>query len=322
MLNKKSHIFITGHKGLVGSSILKLFKRKKFKKIYLASKNKLDLRDKKKTHLFIKKNKIDIMIMAAGVVGGIKANYKYQTEFLLDNMEIQNNLLSAALKYKIKKVVFLGSSCISPKISKTPIKEDSLLSSSLEKTNEKYAIAKISGIKLCEAMFLQYGVKSICLMPTNVFGIDDNYDLENGHVIGSLFSKFMLAKKNKSKNIRLIGTGRAIRNFITSDDLANAVYLVLKINYKKILKISKNEYPILNVGTLESISIKNLASLIKKVTNYNGEIKFNNNKFYDGTINKTLSSSKINKLGWKPLATFEQSLKNVYQSLIGKNEYR
>jgi GDP-L-fucose synthase len=317
MLNKNSRIFIAGHKGTVGSEVLQLLKDKKYKNIITIDKNKLDLTNKKKTFLFFKKKKIDYLIIAAAKVGGIEANNRYPTEFLINNLEIQNNLLSAALYFKIKRTIFLGSSCVYPKKNLIPIREEYLLKGQLEKTNEKYAIAKIAGIKLCEAMFYQYNLDTVTLMPTNVYGIKDNFDKKNGHVIGAMFSKFIKAKKSK-KNVMLIGTGKARREFLHSNDLAEAILFILKLPQKKILKVCNNQYPIINVGSGKSIKIFELANIIKKISGFSGKILFNNNAFFDGTLNKNICSKKINKLGWYAKKDFIMSLKEIYKNVFRK----
>lgn len=311
MLRKNSKIFIAGHNGLVGSSILQLLKKNKYKKILLRNRNQLDLTNFKKVNLFFKKNIPEFLIICAARVGGILENKKYPIEFLLDNLSIQNNLLLASKKYKLKRVIFLGSSCIYPKISKIPIKENYLMSGKLEETNESYAIAKIAGIKLCSILNDQYGKDIICLMPTNAYGKNDNFDVKSSHVIPGMITKFINAKKLK-ENVKLWGTGKPIREFIHAEDLARAILFSLKISKKKLLKITKQGIPILNVGTGKSISIRKLAYLIKKLTNFKGKIIFNK-KYPDGTMNKNLDSTRLRKLGWKPEILLANGLKKIIQ---------
>jgi len=311
MLRKNSKIFIAGHNGLVGSSILQLLKKNKYNKILLRNRNQLDLTDFKKVDFFFKKNKPKFMIMCAARVGGILENKKYPIEFLLDNLSIQNNLLLASKKYKLNRIIFLGSSCIYPKISKIPIKESYLMSGKLEETNEAYAIAKIAGIKLCSILHDQYGKDIICLMPTNVYGKNDNFDIKSSHVIPGMITKFINANKLK-KNVKIWGTGKPIREFIHAEDLARAILFSLKISKRKLLKITKQGIPMINVGTGKSITIKKLAYLIKKLTNFKGKIIFNK-KYPDGTMNKNLDSTILKKLGWKSKILLADGLQKIIQ---------
>ena len=304
------NIFIAGHKGLVGSSVLKALKNKGYKKIVTVDKKNLDLRNSDKVKKFFKNKKIDYMVMAAARAGGIMANSHNQKDFFLENIEIQNSLLKLAFEKKIKKTIFLGTSCIYPKFSKVPIKEASLLTGKLEKTNQCYAIAKIAGIKLSEALYNDFDIDIVCLMPTNVYGFNDNFDKFNGHVIPAMISKFIDAKKKKLKKITLLGTGKPIREFIHSDDLASAIINCLKVPKNKFQRKFKNEMPIINVGTGESISILNLAKLIAKLVDFKGNIIFDKS-FPDGTFRKDLNSKKIKELGWKPKIKLADGLKQV-----------
>ena len=233
-MKKTDKIFIAGHNGLVGSSIFNLLKKKGYKNLIVVERRKLDLRNFDKVLNYFKNKKVDYMIMAAARAGGIITNNSNQKDFL-ENIEIQNSLLNFANEKKIKRTIFLGTSCIYPKFAKTPIKEESLLTGVLEKTNQCYAIAKIAGIKLCEALHQDYDLDIVCLMPTNVYGENDNFDKINGHVIPAMISKFEFAKKKNLKKVKLLGTGKPMREFIHADDLANAIYTCLKVN-KNILK--------------------------------------------------------------------------------------
>ena len=309
-MKKKSYIFLAGHKGLVGSSLLNLLKRKGYKNIITVDKKKLNLRDYKKVKKFFKNKKIEYLIMAAARAGGIIANSTNQKDFFIENVEIQNSLLQLALDKKIKRTIFLGTSCIYPKFAKNPISESSLLTGELEKTNQCYAIAKIAGIKLSEALFEDYKLNIICIMPTNVYGNNDNFDKINGHVIPAMVSKFIEAKKKSKKIVNLLGTGKPIREFIHSDDLAEAILKCLNVSSKKIDKIFKGKLPILNIGTGENIKIINLAKMISKFSNYSGIIKFDK-RFPDGTYKKNLNSKIIKKLGWKPRINLKNGLKEV-----------
>ena len=309
-MKKKSYIFLAGHKGLVGSSLLNLLKRKGYKNIITVDKKKLNLRDYKKVKKFFKNKKVEYLIMAAARAGGIIANSTNQKDFFIENVEIQNSLLQLALDKKVKRTIYLGTSCIYPKFAKNPISESSLLTGELEKTNQCYAIAKISGIKLSEALFEDYKLNIICIMPTNVYGNNDNFDKINGHVIPAMISKFIEAKKKSKKIVNLLGTGKPIREFIHSDDLAEAILKCLNVSSKKIDKIFKGKLPILNIGTGENIKIINLAKMISKFSNFSGIIKFDK-RFPDGTYKKNLNSKIIKKLGWKPRINLKNGLKKV-----------
>ena len=311
-MKKNDAIFIAGHNGLVGNAVLNKLKHYGFKNLILVDKKKLDLRNFDKVNHFFKNKKIDYMIMAAARAGGIIANNSNQKDFFLENIEIQNSLLKLALKKKIKRTIYLGTSCIYPKFSKVPIKEESLLTGNLEKTNQCYAIAKIAGIKLCEALFEDYNLDIVCLMPTNVYGENDNFNKVNGHVIPAIISKIEDAKKSNKKILKLLGTGKPLREFIHTDDLAESIVKCLSISKKVIKKKYKLKLPVMNVGTNEEISIKNLSKLIAKFTRYTGKIEFDN-KSPDGTYRKGLNSSKIRDLGWYPRIKLEDGLKKVIE---------
>ena len=250
--------------------------------------------------------------MAAAKAGGIIANSSNQKDFFLDNIEIQNSLLKLALKKKIKRTIYLGTSCIYPKFSKVPIKEESLLTGVLEKTNQCYAIAKIAGIKLCEALFEDYNLDIVCLMPTNVYGDNDNFSKVNGHVIPAMISKIEEAKKSNKKIVKLLGTGKPLREFIHTDDLAESIFKCLLVSKKVLKKKYKIKLPVINVGTNEEISIKKLSKLIAKFVRYTGKIEFDY-KSPDGTYRKGLNSSKIRDLGWHPRIKLEEGLKKVIE---------
>ena len=309
-MKKSDKIYIAGHNGLVGSSVFNLLKKNGFKNLITVDRKKLDLRDFQKVDKYFKHKKIDYMIMSAARAGGILANSQNQKDFFLDNVEIQNSLLKLSLKKKIKRTIFLGTSCIYPKFSKTPIKEDSLLQGSLEKTNQCYAIAKISGIKLCETLYEDHNLDIICVMPTNVYGLRDNFDKVNGHVIPAMISKFIDAKVKNSKTVKLLGTGRPIREFIHSNDLSEAILTCLKLTKSRAKKIFNSKLPIINVGTGENISISKLAKIISKYLAYNGKIIFDQ-KSPDGTYRKDLNSGIIKSLGWYPKIKLIDGLKKV-----------
>ena len=307
MLTKRSKIFIAGHRGLVGSSLFKVLKDKGYKNIITSSKKKLDLRNTKSVDIFFRKKKIDYVINCAAKVGGILENKTYPTEFFIDNSLIQINLLKTSHENKVKRVVLLGSSCIYPKVTKTPIKETALLSGKLEETNKSYAISKIGATILGESLFNQYKRDIVCLMPTNVYGINDNFNEKSGHVIPALISKFNAKSKKK---ITIFGTGKPLREFLYAEDLAEAILLILKTQQNKLIKICDNSFPIINIGSGNNISIKNLAKKICKFSNFKGKVVFDT-KYPDGTMKKDLNSKRIRLLGWKPKTSLDIGLKKV-----------
>jgi GDP-L-fucose synthase len=313
-MNKNSRIFIAGHKGLVGSAVFRLFKGKGYKNLIIASKKELDLKDSQKVEYFFKKKKLEYLIIAAAKAGGIIANRTYPVEFFNENILIQNSLLNCALKFKIKKTIFLGTSCIYPCEAKIPIKEEYLLSGKLHETNKAYAVAKIAGIELSRALFKQYNLNVVALMPTNIYGINDRYDKFNSHVIPGMLLKFLHAKKNNLSRVELWGNGKPEREFLNSDDLANAIFHILNISKNKLNRLFKKDFPILNVGSGDIWTIKDLAYLIKKKTNYSGRIIFNK-RFPNGTMKKNLDSSKIYSLGWKPKITLLDNIDLLINNL-------
>lgn len=298
----KKKIFIAGHNGMVGSSLIRLFKEKNNIKLITINKSKLDLRDQKKTALFVKKNKPDIIINAAAKVGGIKHNSDYPAEFFYDNILISTNLIHSAYKNKVSKFINLGSACIYPKICKQPIKEEYLLTGKLEKTNEAYAIAKISALKMCEFYNTQYKTNFISLQPTNLYGENDNFDLKSSHVLPALIRKFHEAKVQNKKYVEIWGTGIAKREFLYVDDLAAATNFLLN---KKIT------HSFVNIGSGYEISIKNLAIKIGKIIGYKGKIKFNT-KYPDGTPRRIVDNSILKKMGWKPKISLDTGIKQTY----------
>ena len=309
MLKKNSKIYIAGHNGLVGRSVHKLLIKKGFRNILYKKKKDLDLTDEKKVNTFFANNKPTFLIICAARVGGILHNKNTPLEFLLDNIAIEKNLLLAAKKFKIKRTIFLGSSCVYPKSAKIPIKETSIMTGKLEETNESYSLAKIVGIKLCNILHDKYKRDVICLMPTNLYGKNDNFDPTTSHVIPSLIRKFISAKKNNT-DARIWGSGKPIREFIHVEDVAEAIFVTL-ISKKTILnKITGNKLPIFNVGSGESLTIKKLALLIKKLTQFDGKIFFDTN-FPDGTINKNLDGTKMKLLKWKAKIRLVDGLKEL-----------
>lgn len=313
-------IFIAGASGMVGNAVFRNLKSKGYGnkdiggEIFSPNRKELDLEDKNKVSNWFKINKPTVVIIAAAKVGGILANANQPANFLIENLNIQMNIIEAAFKSKTKRLLFLGSSCIYPKYSKQPIKEEYLLKGSLESTNEAYAIAKISGIKLCEALRKQYNFDAISLMPTNLYGPNDNYHPNNSHVIASLIRKFYHAKRLSEKTVTCWGTGNPLREFMHVDDLAEAVVFVLK-NWQPDqegapLNIDGKPLTFLNVGTGEEISIKKLANLISKTLNYRGEIIWDSTK-PDGTPRKLLDTSKLRSLGWEPKIKLAEGIKKT-----------
>ena len=298
-----SKIYISGHKGMVGSASWRALESKGYKNLIGYSSKELDLRDQRAVYDILEREKPDAIINAAAKVGGILANRTYPYDFIMDNMLIQNNLIKAAHELDIKKFIFLGSSCIYPKMAPQPLKEEYLLTGPLEETNQWYTIAKISGVKLIEALREQYNRDYISLMPTNLYGPGDNYDLETSHVLPAMIRKFHEAKENSSSEVVLWGSGTPLREFLHVDDLANAVVFCLE----NLLK--ENLY---NVGSGNEISIKELALLIKKIVGYNGEIRWDNSKS-DGTPRKLLYSCKMNDLGWKAKIDLKKGINEVYK---------
>ena len=310
MLKKTDKILVAGQEGMVGSAIYKLLKKKKYK-IIECKRKYFDFTNYQKVSLFFKKKKPNIVINAAGRVGGILDNSKYPIDYLNKNILIGLNIINISYKYKIKKIINLGSACIYPKITKLPIKEDYLLSSYLEKTNEAYALAKIVTLKLCQYYKMYKKKKFISLQPANLYGDNDNYDLKSSHVIPALIRKFYEAKLNKKPNVTIWGSGKNKREFMHVDDLANAIYFLLKKNTK--------EY-FLNIGTNEEISIKELASKIKKISKFKGKIIFDKNK-PDGQRRRILDSTKIKKMGWKNKISLDKGLSKVYTNFEKKYNF-
>ena len=300
-----SKIYIAGHNGMVGSACWRVLEAKGYKNIIGFSSKELDLRDQRAVFEMLEREKPMAIIDAAAKVGGILANSTYPYEFLMDNMLIQNNLIRTAHELDVPKFIFLGSSCIYPKLAPQPLKEEYLLTGPLEETNQWYAIAKISGVKLIEALIEQYNRDYVSLMPTNLYGPGDNYDLETSHVLPAMLRKFHETKENNHADVVLWGTGTPKREFLHVDDLANAVVFALE---------NKMEESLYNIGSGEEISIKGLAELIQKITGHKGKIVWDKTK-PDGTKRKLLSSEKIKSLGLNNLIDLENGIRNVYENL-------
>ena len=315
LMNKNDLIFIAGHTGMVGSSIKKHLVKNGYSNLLLPSRGKLDLLNNGNVENWFSKNKPDIVILAAAKVGGIQANYKYPADFILENIKIQTNIIENSWKSGVKRFLFLGSSCIYPKLSTQPLKEEFLLTGPLEKTNEPYAIAKIAGIKLCTALKRQYGFDAISIMPTNLYGPGDNYHDEDSHVMPALIRKFYNAKKKNEAEVCCWGTGTPKREFLYVDDLAEAsVFILEKIGSSNELIYGKNNYSdgLINIGTGSDISIKRLAEIIACELEYKGKIKWDTS-MPDGTPRKLLDVSKINKLGWEAKTKLEQGIKSTIE---------
>ena len=306
MISKNSKIYIAGHNGMVGSACWDLFLEKGYNNLIGKSSTELDLRNQKSVKDFFKNEKPEFVIDAAAKVGGIIANSEQPYKFLMDNMLIQNNIIEGALSNSVKKFIFLGSSCIYPKYSKQPIKEEYLLTDSLEETNQWYAIAKISGVKACEAIFKKYKKNFISLMPTNLYGPKDNFDPETSHVMPALIKKFYLAKINQESEVILWGDGSPLREFLHSRDLAKAILFSCENNL--------DSY-IYNVGSGDELSIKQLALKTKNVIGFKGNIKWDISK-PNGTPRKLLDSSKINNLGWKKTIGIDEGIQSTYDWFI------
>ena len=308
MVNKKSKIYVAGHKGLVGSAILRKLKEKGYKKIIFADKKKLDLTNQSKVFKYIKKNKPDLIFLAAAKVGGILSNNKYKAEFIYNNLSIQLNVINSAYKCGVKNLIFLGSSCVYPRDCKQPIKETYLLNGKLEKTNDAYAIAKIAGIKMCESYNKQYKTNYKCLMPTNTFGPNDKYDDFNSHFFPALIKKIHKLKKNNKNKLELWGDGSATREVVYVDDIADACVYFMNKRVKE---------DVINIGTGIEYSIKEYAKILLKVINPGKKIKivFDKSK-PNGTPRKVMDIKRAKKYGWKPLNKLESSILKTYKSFL------
>ncbi|WP_433779232.1 GDP-L-fucose synthase [Flavobacterium anhuiense] len=308
-MNKTDKIYIAGHRGMVGSAILRQLKAEGFTNFVLKTSSELDLRNQQAVADFFEKEKPDYVFLAAAKVGGIIANNTYKGDFIYENLMIQNNVIHQAYLNEVKKLMFLGSSCIYPKMAPQPLKEEYILTGELEPTNEPYAIAKIAGIKMCDAYRDQFGCNFISVMPTNLYGPNDNYDLKNSHVLPAMLRKFITAKKNGDDSVTIWGTGSPKREFLHADDLAEACLFLME-NY--------NDSGLVNIGVGEDISILDLAILVKKVVGYEGEILTDTSK-PDGTPRKLMDVSKLNSFGWKAKTTLEEGIQKVYDEIKDSN---
>ena len=296
-------VYVAGHKGLVGSALLRHLQKNGYRNILVRTRQELDLRQSDAVRNFFSEAKPEAVVVAAAKVGGIKANSDYPVEFLLENLQIQNNLIAASFEFGVKKLLFLGSSCVYPKLAPQPIREESLLAGPLEPTNEPYAIAKIAGIKLCQAYAQQYGTNFICAMPTNIYGPGDNFDLEKSHVLAALIRKVHEAKLRNQREVTIWGTGTPRREFLHADDLADALGFLLE-NY--------DSSEIINVGCGEDLTIRELVEIVARVIGFEIDLVFDTTK-PDGTPRKLLDTARLQALGWKPQISLNDGIRQTYQ---------
>ena len=308
-MEKSAKIYIAGHSGMVGSAIERKLRTEGYQNIIARTSSELDLRNQQTVNAFFDLEKPDYVILAAAKVGGIHANNTYRAEFIYDNIMMEANIIHAAYSNKIKKLLFLGSSCIYPKMASQPLKEEYLLSGYLEATNQPYAIAKIAGIEMCDSYRAQYGCNFISAMPTNLYGTNDNYHPENSHVLPALIRRIILAKKNNDPSVVIWGTGTPRREFMHVDDLADACYFLFQ-NY--------NEAGLVNIGWGDDVTIKELATLIASEVGYKGSLEFDTTK-PDGTLRKLMDTSKINNLGWKPTIKLQDGIRRTIEEV--KNQF-
>ncbi|MDB9775954.1 GDP-L-fucose synthase [Vicingaceae bacterium] len=304
-MNKRDKIYVAGHRGMVGSAIVRALKQEGYTNIVYKTSSELDLRNQAAVNQFFEKERPQYVFLAAAKVGGIQANNIYRADFLYENLMIESNIIHASYVNRVNKLLFLGSSCIYPKMAPQPLKEEYLLTDELEHTNEPYAIAKIAGIKLCESYRRQYGCNFISAMPTNLYGPNDNYDLNNSHVLPALLRKFHTAKLNGEKEVTVWGSGNPMREFLYVDDLADACLFLMR-------EYNGEEW--MNVGTGKDLTIKELAQTIQKVTGFKGKIVFDSSK-PDGTLRKLMDVSRLEKAGWKYTVELEDGIRQVYEEV-------
>jgi GDP-L-fucose synthase len=307
-MEKTAKIYIAGHRGMVGSAVYRKLKKEGYQNLIVRTSSELDLRNQAEVIRFFETEKPEYVFLAAAKVGGIIANNTYRADFIYENLMIESNIIHQSFAYKVKKLMFFGSSCIYPKLAPQPLKEESLLSGYLEYTNEPYSIAKIAGIKLCENYRLQYGCNFISVMPTNLYGYNDNYHPENSHVLPGLIRRFHEAKVNNTDTVTIWGTGEPKREFLFADDLADAAHYLM-LNY--------NESHFVNIGCGEDISIIELAEIIKNIVGFNGKIDRDFSK-PDGTPRKLMDVSKLFSTGWRPKTDLENGIKLAYQDFLSK----
>ena len=318
-ITKDTKIYIAGHNGMVGSAVKRKLEKENYNNLIYKSSSELNLIRQDEVEKFFEANKPEVVIIAAAKVGGILANNTYRADFIYDNLMIEANVINAAYKYKVDKLIFLGSSCIYPKLAPQPLKEEFLLSDYLEPTNEPYAIAKIAGIKLCENYYLQYGCNYYSAMPTNLYGINDNFDLKTSHVLPALMRKFHEAKINKHENVTLWGSGQPLREFLFVDDLADAIYFLLtNINAEDVYKQGITH---LNIGSGKDLKVIELANIISNVVGYKGKIIYDSTK-PDGTPRKLMDVSRMTKLGWKYKIELEEGIKQTYKWFLDNSKIK
>lgn len=310
---KNKKIYLAGHSGMVGSAITRELQKKNYNNLILKEFKDLDLKDQTAVNTFFEQEKPEVVIIAAAKVGGILANNTFRAEFIYDNLMIESNIIHASYINKVEKLIFLGSSCIYPRLAPQPLKEEYLLTGMLEYTNEPYAIAKIAGIKLCESYYKQYGCNFYSAMPTNMYGDNDNFDLNTSHVLPALLRKFHEAKINNHSSVTIWGSGKPMREFMYVDDLADAIiFMIENINANNLYDIGISQ---LNIGTGKDITIEELANTIKTIVGYNGKIEYDKSK-PDGTPRKLMDVSRINELGWKYRTELKDGIRNTYQWYI------
>lgn len=307
-MDKHARIFVAGYRGMVGSAVYRKLQREGHTNIIVRSSAELDLRNTAAVEAFFAQEKPEYVFLAAAKVGGIVANNTYRADFIYENLMIQSNVIHQSYVHGVKKLMFFGSSCIYPKMAPQPLKEDYLLTGPLEHTNEPYAIAKIAGIKMCEAYRDQYGCNFISVMPTNLYGYNDNYHPENSHVLPALIRRFHEAKRDNKPDVVIWGTGSPLREFLFADDLADAAYLLMQ---------TYNEKQFVNIGSGEDISIKELAELVKHIIGYSGELKFDTNR-PDGTPRKLMDVSRLKELGWMYTTSLEKGIRQAYEDFLSK----
>lgn len=317
MMNHSAKIFIAGHRGMVGSAIVRVLSKQGYSNLLMRSHNELDLTNQQAVQDFFENEKPDYVVLAAAKVGGILANENYPAEFIYTNLMIEGNVIHQAYKAGVKQLLFLGSSCIYPKFAKQPMQEEALLTGELEPTNEPYAIAKIAGIKLCESYNRQYGTDFRSVMPTNLYGPNDNYDLQNSHVIPALIQKIHQAKVDNKNSLDIWGSGQAKREFLYVDDLADACVMLMQMPQADYLKDSTDRCSHINIGTGCDISIKELVKLIQQIIGYQGDIVWDTSK-PDGAPQKLLNVAKLEKLGWTATTELKAGLERTYQDFLAK----
>lgn len=317
-MNKDSKIYIAGHRGLVGSALIRQLKNRGYHNLLLRTHAELELRDQTAVQAFFAAEKPEYVILAAAKVGGIHANKTYPAEFIYDNLAIQSNIIHSAWQHKVDRLLFLGSSCIYPKECPQPIKEEYFLTGPLESTNRPYAVAKIAGVEMCHAYNRQYGTKFMAAMPTNLYGLNDNYDLNNSHVLPALIRKMHEAKKRGDKEVIVWGTGTPKREFLYSNDMADAcIYLLEQAEAKLASLFNDEKPPLVNIGCGEDLTIRELAELVAEVIGFNGGLTFDTTK-PDGTMRKLMDVSRINALGWKRTMLLKDGIVVSYQDMLSK----